>query len=320
MQVSLDNTSEIYVRGKWIQVPSLAVDDKTIVVGGSWLKMARIRSEEWLETEVEDPERCVQELKRQRKQLGRADVFTFTQKPDATAPKYHYPMEWESVAAIHLISFEDWWEKLPQATRKNVRRSQKRGVTVTVSAFDDELIQQLVQLNNDTPMRQGAFNKQYGKTFEQVRKDHSSFLDRSDCICAYCDDELAGFLKIVYRGNVASIINFLPNARHDDKRPGNALMARALELCAAKGISYLTYGLFDYGNKRDSPLREFKIRNGFSGLLVPRYFVPLTWWGALCVRLKLHRGLLGILPDWAITMLINARTKWNHFKESFKPV
>lgn len=311
----VDNISEIYVKGKWVRVPALDVNDKTIVIRGRWLKMAGIRNEEWLETELEDPERCVRELKKQRPRGGRADIFTFTQKLPATLPKYQYPMEWGSVAAIRLASFKEWWEKLPQATRKNVRRSQKRGVVVTVREFDDDLVRELVELNNDSPMRQGVRNVQYGKPFDQVKKDFSSFLDRSDFICAYLGSELIGFLKVVYRGEVASILNLLPKTGHDDKRPANAMVAKLVELCAAKGVSYLTYGMFNYGNKRESPLREFKIRNGFGEILVPRFYVPLTRWGTLCMKLKFHRGLLGILPHRVIMMGVGARTKWYNLKQ-----
>lgn len=310
IQAMADNTSEIYVKGKWVRVPALDVDGKTIVVTGRWLKMAVIRSEEWLETELEDPERCVRELKKQRLNGSRADIFTFAQKLPATLPKYRYPLEWDSVAAVRLNSFKEWWEKLPQTTRKNVRRSEKRGVVITVREFDDDLVRGIVKLNNDSPMRQGVRNVQYGKAFDEVKKDHSSFLDRSDFVCAYLGSELIGFLKVVYRGEVASILNLLPSVRHDDKRPANALVAKTVELCATKGVSHLTYGMFNYGKKRASPLREFKIRNGFGEILVPRFYVPLTRWGALCIKLRLHRGLLGILPHCLITLGIGARAKW----------
>ncbi len=87
-------------------------------------------------------------------------------------------------------------------------------------------------------------------------------------------------------------------------------MAEAVRICEAKGISYITYGLYNYGNKRDSPLREFKIRCGFEEILVPRYFVPLTWWGAICVKTKLHRGMIGILPNSAIVAGLRVRGLW----------
>ena len=320
VQAMMTNTSEIYIKGKWVKVPAFNVDGKTVAVTGRWLKMAVICSEEWLETELANPDGCIGELKRQRPNGERADIFTFTQKLPATLPKYQYSMEWDSVAAIHLVSFKEWWEKLPQATRKNVRRAEKRGVVVTVREFDDELIHGLAELNNESPVRQGVRNVQYGKSLEQIKKDYSSFLDRSDLICAYFGRELIGFLKIVYRGEVASILNLLPKASHDDKRPANALVAKAVELCAAKGISYLTYGMFNYGNKQDSPLREFKIRNGFGEILVPRFYVPLTGWGAFCMKLKLHRGPLGILPHRVITLGVAARAKWNNVRSSIRPV
>lgn len=310
-----ENVAEMYVKGKWVRMPALDVDDKTIVVRGKWLKLAVIRSEEWLETEVADPEYCVRHLKEQHQHGLRADIFTFTQKLPSTAPKYNYPIEWDSIAAIRLVSFKGWWESLPQETRKNVRRSQKRGVVITVRTFDDNLVRGLVELNNDNPVRQGERNIQYGKTFDQVKKDYSSFLDRSDLICAYFGDELIGFLKLVYRGGIASILNFLPKTSHADKRPANALIAKAVELCAAKNISYVTYGMFNYGNKRDSSLREFKVRNGFEEILVPRYYIPLTIWGNISMKAKLHLGILGILPPRVITLGIKLRSGWYNFSQ-----
>ena len=34
----------------------------------------------------------------------KADIFTFAQMPTRTQPKYPYPIEWESVAAIHILA------------------------------------------------------------------------------------------------------------------------------------------------------------------------------------------------------------------------
>lgn len=315
-QAMTDDSIEISVRGKWVRVPALHVNGTTIVIRGRWIKVAVIHDEEWLETELQDPEVCVKKLKEEGSHGLRADVFAFTQKPPATLPKYKYPTEWDSVAALRTTSFKDWWEKLPQESRKNVRRSQKRGVVVRVKEFDDDLIRGIMEVNNDSPVRQGKRFTHYGKTFDQVKKDHSAFLDRSDFICAYFVNELIGFLKIVYRGEIASILQLLSKASHYDKRPANALVAKAVELCEAKGVSYLTYGMFNYGNRRDSPLREFKIRNGFEEVLTPRFYVPLTMWGALCIKLKLHRGLLGILPHWVITLGVSVRATWYNLNRS----
>ncbi|TAM83890.1 MAG: hypothetical protein EPN47_03510 [Acidobacteria bacterium] len=308
---------EISVRGKWTRVPALDVSGNKLIVYGKRLKRAVVQDEEWLDSEVNDPELCVQALEGQTSGDLRADIFTFSQMPPNTDPKYPYPFERDSVAVASISSFKDWWEGLPQVTRKNVRRSQKRGVMVRVCQLDDELIKGLVDLNNDSPVRQGRRYSHYGKSFDQVRKDQSSFLDRCDFIGAYFGNELVGFLKLVYRGQTASILQLLPKASHADKRPANALVAKAVEICDAKGITHLTYGLYNYGNKGDNPLREFKIRNGFSELLVPRYYVPLTLKGRLCMKLKLHRGLVGVLPQRIISLGVAARSHWYHFKHSF---
>ena len=169
-------------------------------------------------------------------------------------------------------------------------------------------------MNNDSPVRQRILNAHYGKSEERLRKDYAAFVERSDFIVAMAGEEMIGFLKLVYRGNIASILNLTTKGSHFDKRPGNALIAKAMELCESNGMSYVTYGLFNYGNKKDSPLREFKIRNGFGEVLVPRYYIPLTAWGKICLGMKLHRGPLGILPESLITLGLKARARWYTLK------
>ena len=298
------------VREESLESTAFEVDSRRIVVKGRWLKVAALEHEQWLETELDDPVACVKLLREPGLPKQRADIFTFAQKLPVTTPKYDYAMEWESVAAVRTTSHKEWWDKLPQETRKNVRRSQKRGVIVTVDTLHDDLIRGLVELNNDSPVRQGRRYTHYGKSVEQVKKDQSSFSDRSSFICAYYGEELIGYMKIVHRGDVAAVLHLLPKASHQDKRPANALIARAVEVCEAKGMSHLIFGQFNYGNKRDNPLREFKVRNGFEEILVPRFYVPLTSWGELCMKAKLHRGLIGILPHSIITLGVKARSKW----------
>jgi hypothetical protein len=301
---------EISVKGHWVTVPALKINGDSVIITGRWVKMAAVHDEEWSEKEIECPELYVETLKDNRSQGLKADIFTFTQKPSAPAPRYSYPLEWDSVAVVHLKTFQDWWQSLPQETRKNVRRSQKRGVVVKVMQFDDELIKGIGEVNNDSPVRQGRRYTHYGKSLDQVRKDHSGFADRSDFIFAYLDSQVIGFLKVVYRGEVASILQLTPKASHHDKRPANAMLAKAIELCEARKISCLTYGMFNYGNKRDTPITEFKIRNGFVEVLVPRFYVPLTALGEFSMKLKLHRGILGILPPRVIAVGVAVRTKW----------
>src|SRR5258708_25658301 len=117
---------EVSIRGKWIRIAAVDVSGERLAIRGKWFKVAQVNDEWWLESELEEPEKCVQILKAQESHSLQADIFTFTQKLPGSTPKYHYPMEWESVAAARTDSFKKWWEDLPQETRKNVRRSQKR--------------------------------------------------------------------------------------------------------------------------------------------------------------------------------------------------
>jgi hypothetical protein len=56
-------------------------------------------------------------------------------------------------------------------------------------------------------------------------------------------------------------------------------------------------------------MTEFKRRNGFVQMDYPRYFVPLTLRGKVAVALKLHRGLLGLLPARAIDVFGRTRSR-----------
>jgi hypothetical protein len=303
-----NNFFEIRTKGKVTMVPCRHIDDKTVIVSGKWIKMAQVHEEEWIAGEiVENPESFVSRLKQQGLP---ADVFTFFQKPPDTQPKHSYHNDWDNFAVIRLLSFEDWWEKLPQETRKNSRRSVKRGVTIRTVEVDDSLIQGITEIYNETPIRQGKPFPHYGKDFKTIKKETCTLLDRSQFIGAYYGDELIGFIKLVYLGNIASILNIVSKNTHYDKRPTNALITKTVEICSQKGISHLLYGRYTYGRKTSSPLIEFKKRNGFEEVHVPRFYIPLTLWGSIIVRLRLYRGLLGLLPSSVVNSVINIRSRF----------
>lgn len=301
---------EVSVRGKWTKVPAFDFDNQTILVMGDYVKVASVHQEDWSDTQLKDVEGCIHELRQRREQGLRVDVFTFAQKLPEVTPRYLYHTEADSLAAIRISSFQGWWESLPQETRKNVRRSQKRGVEIRLETFSDDLVRAITSVNNERAVRQGRRFPHYGKTFDQVKKDYSSFLDRSDFICAYHENELIGILKLIYRGDIGSVLQLLVKLSHQDKRPANALLCKAVELCAAKGLLYLIYGKFTYGNKGNSSLSEFKARHGFEEVLMPRYYVPLSVFGALYTRMRLYRGLIGILPSGLIAVGLKARLAW----------
>ncbi|HEV2452836.1 MAG TPA: GNAT family N-acetyltransferase, partial [Verrucomicrobiae bacterium] len=284
---------------------------RTVIVKGGWFKIASVRDEELTEGDlVSNPVQFVTELKR----TGlKADVLTFFQRPPDVTPRFPYEVEWENYAVVPTTSFEGWWEKLPQEARKNTRRAAKRGVTVKAVSFDDEFARGIHKICNEAPIRQGRRFWHYGKDFEAIKREHGTYVERSEFIGAYFENELIGFVKMTYVDKVAFILSIIALNSHQDKRPMNALVTKAVEICAQKGVSYLVYGNYIYGNKKEDSLVEFKRRNGFERLDFPRYYVPLTLKGRLFNALKLHRGPVGLLPGPLLRLLLKVRA---HFLES----
>src|SRR5262249_42760847 len=151
------------------------------------------------------PDAFIAQIKEHNKELG-ADIFTFTQALPNTTRLYEYHAETDNVAAISVSSYDQWWEQLPQVTRKNIRRGIKRGVVARVVDFNDELIKGIIDIHNDTPMRQGKPFAHYGKDFQVVKREYGTFAETSELIGAYFESELIGILKLVYAGPIASIL------------------------------------------------------------------------------------------------------------------
>ncbi len=103
--------------------------------------------------------------------------------------------------------------------------------------------------------------------------------------------------------------------KHRDKAPTNALVAQAVRSCADRGISHLVYSNFAYGKKERSSLSDFKERNGFQRVELPRYYVALTRLGEIGFRLGLHRKFIDRLPE---PLLAKARdVRYNWYKHRF---
>src|ERR1700722_188077 len=58
-----DGQIEISVRGEWITVPAMNFGGKVIIAKGKWIRIAQVHDEQWLETELEDPQGCIERLK-----------------------------------------------------------------------------------------------------------------------------------------------------------------------------------------------------------------------------------------------------------------
>ncbi len=297
---------DISVKGKPVRVPAADIAGRTIIVTGSVLRVARIFDAEFTGTESVDSEALIAGF---RASGLRADLLTFAGDIDERQPRLSYRYDWDNVAAAASADHDAWWESLPQTSRKNCRRAAKRGVTLDVVRLDDALVAGIKRLYDESPLRQGRHFWHYGKSLERVREDNSTYLERAEFIGAYFEGELIGFMKIVYVGTTARIMQILAAAAHQDKRPMNALLAKAMEVCHAQGMRFLVYSKFSFGNKKPDDMAEFKLRQGFVQLDFPNYFVPLTARGRLGFSLGLHRGILGILPSGVIDTLSKARRR-----------
>jgi hypothetical protein len=175
--------------------------------------------------------------------------------------------------------------------------------------FNDRFIQGIVNINNETPIRQGKPFWHYQKSFEAVKHENSTYADRNIFLGAYEQDELIGYLRITCVDTVAHILQILSMVKHFDKRLANAMIAKAVEVAAEKGFSQLTYCSYIY-NDPDSSLTEFKRRNGFEQVFVPRYYVPLTLKGSIALKLGIHRGFLQRLPKPLLIRMVRLRNSW----------
>ena len=246
---------------------------------------------------VRDPESFISQLKASGLN---ADIFTFAQKLPDTAPKYSYHMEWDNLAVIPITTFSEWWDKrVESSVRRAVRKATKSGIVIKVSELDDEFVKGIVGINNETPTRQGRAFWHFQKSFDEVKQENSTYPGRNAFLGAYYEDQLIGFIRLIYADKVASTVQLFSMIKHYDKRPANALIAKAVELCEQQGMSYLMYCNYVY-NDPDSSLTEFKRRNGFEQVLVPRYYVPLTLKGKIALRLGLHRGVKSLIPKQSL--------------------
>jgi hypothetical protein len=295
----------ISIKGRVTKVPGVQVSGRTVVVTGKWLRMAAVKDELLVEGEViTDPAPFVEQIK---KSGLRAEIFSFAQKlPDVTA-RHGYYTEWDNAAVVPITNYENWLKnRVEYDVRKAVRKAKRLEVVVKPAEFDDGFVRGIVGIYNDNPVRQKKPFWHYQKEFEAVKRENSTYLERSEFIGAYYHDELIGFIKMVYVDSIAMTLQVISKTSHYDKKSTNALLAKAVEICEQKGVTHLVYGKFEYDGANSS-LTEFKRRNGFEKVLFPRYFIPLTSIGKVALKLRLHHGIKGMFPESLRRFLLGAR-------------
>jgi hypothetical protein len=286
----------------------MIVQGKEIKIDGRLIRTARLDADKYMF--LEDPGPVLEDLRRCG---SRIDLFTFIQRLPDTAPKYAYPMEWDNFAALPISTFDNWWNKqIGFKARNKAKQAEKKGVKIREVAFDDALVRGIWEIYNECPVRQGRRFPHFGKDLETVHKEEATYLESSQFLGAFYNDKLIGFIKLVTDETLtqAGLMNIVSMIQHRDKAPTNALVAEAVRCCAKRGIPYLVYSNFAYGKKQRDSLSDFKERNAFQRIDVPRYFVPLTPLGQASVRLGLHHRLVDRFPEPVAAKLRELRNNW----------
>jgi hypothetical protein len=291
---------------------ALQICGRDVNIRGRLLRVATIEGDKY--RFLDDPEPLVQGL---RNCGTRIDLFTFMQRVTETTAKYRYPMEWDNFAVLPITTFDHWWTQvLGFKGRNKAKQAEKKGVKVREIPFDDVLIRGIWQIYNETPIRQGKRFPHYGMSLESVRPYAGTFLDSSVFVGAFFEDALIGFAKLTFdeTRTQAGLMHIVSLIQHRDKAPTNALIAQAVRSCADRQIPNLVYSNFAYGNKQRDSLSDFKERNGFKRVDIPRYYVPLTWIGNLAFHMGVHHKLIDRLPEPLIEKLRNYRADWYSHK------
>jgi hypothetical protein len=232
------------------------------------------------------------------------DVFTFLDRKwcnPLTNPPEQWRKEDDNIALLQIGTYDAWWQGISKKTRNMVRKAEKSCVKIEVVEPSEKLAEGIWKIYNETPFRQGRAFPHYGQSLESVKSVVLS--SKSDTfIVATFNDEFIGFIQLVYGDNIAIISQILSLQQHWDKAVNNALVAKTVEICAAKNIQWVMYGRM--GNHPS--LDVFKENNHFKKQPLTRYYIPLTRKGKLALALKLHRSLKDSVPEPIKTRLFGA--------------
>jgi len=303
------STRSMSERGRISEVPVIEIAGVPMTLTGRLIREARVFDEDWqAASALPDPLVLLGALKGG---CVRADLFTFAQHVPDVTPRYPFQLHLENAAVATIDSYESWLAVVDRSVRKHLKKAQREGVKVQESTLDEEFVRGISSIYNELPVRQGRRFWHYGKSIDQVRAENSTYLDRSILLGAYLQGDLIGFAKLVVDGQVASIMQILSKGEHFAKRPTNALIAKAAELCAARTVRYLIYGAHTYGNQEHSTLTDFKENSGFRRVDYPRYFVPLSNRGRVALALGLQQRWVDRLPVSLRNALWQTRARYH---------
>ena len=224
------------------------------------------------------------------------DVFTFIERRwccPISKPSLAWVKSQDNIALLEINDYLSWMKLVGKKTRNLIRKAERDGVKLEVLPQNEKLAEGIYRVYNETPIRQGRAFPHYGETMETVSANIYAEKE-STFIGAYIGEEMAGFIQILHGDNVAILSNIISMQKYRDQSVNNALLAKAVEVCAFKRERWLMYGRM--GNHPS--LDKFKVNNGFVKYPVARYFIPLTPKGRFAIKLGLHRELKDSMPDF----------------------
>jgi hypothetical protein len=292
-------------------------NNRELIVEGRVCRVAHLDADDY--KFLDDPDRVVEELSKSKVNI---DLFTFLQQLPGSTPKYSYPFEWDNMAVLFVSTFEHWWtQQIGFKARNKAKQAEKKGIVVREVPFDDAFAKGIWKIYNECPVRQGRIFPHFGKSLQAVHDMSVTYFDTSIFVGAFDGDRLVGFVKLTVddAGAQAGLMHILSLLEYRDKAPTNALMAQAVRSCAERHIPHLVYSKFAYAKKQISGLSEFKERNGFKKVDIPRYYVPLTRWGSVALSMGLHHRFVDRLPESVASKLRDFRMSWYQRKFRLQP-
>ena len=226
----------------------------------------------------------------------KVDVYTFIER-SWCCPIVNPSRKWlkasDNIALATISTYEEWVTRIGKKTRNMIRKAEKAGVRTQSVEPSSELAEGIWKIYNETPIRQERLFPHYGESLEQVKNMVFGPVN-GVYIVAYFEEEIVGFIQLIFGDQIGVISQILALQRHNDKAVNNSLLAKAVEVCAQRKVQWVMYGRI--GNHPS--LDKFKENNGFVKYPLTRYFVVLTWKGRLATVFGLQRELKDVLPQW----------------------
>lgn len=225
----------------------------------------------------------------------KTDIYTFIDRRwcyPITNPSKKWLKSSDNIALATVSTYEEWIARVGKKTRNMIRKAEKAGIKSYPIEPSNELADGIWKIYNETPIRQERPFPHYGETLEQVKNMVFSPVN-GIYIVAYLEDEIAGFIQLIFGDQIGVITQILSLQKCKDKAVNNALLAKAIEICAQRKIQWVMYGRI--GNHPS--LDKFKESNGFIKYSLTRYFLILTFKGRFATALGLQREMKDVLPQ-----------------------